>query len=129
MPSFLGPFTFEDSGFDAILKKMNLESKEITFSTQSGFLNLGEILQVNSIVVGVAIRVLVPFDSNPALSIGDTLDQNRFLSNDYLDLTETGILESLTFDLVLNITQSRIYWNATSSTVGNAVVYLLTARP
>lgn len=129
MPTFLGPFTFDDFPEDNRLKKLNVAEAEIDFSNVAGTINLGDILQVNSIVVQVFVRVLIPFNGSPNLTVGDTILADKWLDPEGTDLSVSGIFLGIAFDTILALTQARVYWSPNGCSVGKLRVYLLVSDP
>ncbi|TGJ99846.1 hypothetical protein EHO57_13885 [Leptospira langatensis] len=129
MPTFLGPFTLDDYPEDNLLKKVNLAEAEIDFSSPAGSFNLGDILQTNSTVVQVLVRVTQAFDGLPSISVGDTVSQDSWLNEDGIDLSEVGVFLSMVLEKLLTVTQGRVYWDPGGSTVGSLKVFLLVTDP
>jgi hypothetical protein len=70
----------------------------------------------------VTVRVTVPFDGTPTLTVGDALDNERLLTNDMHDLSVAGAYDT-TVDYVYNgvlDTDINTYFNANGATVGSA---------
>ncbi|EMJ62099.1 hypothetical protein [Leptospira sp. P2653] len=129
MPSFLGPFTNEDFPEDNRLKKLNVAEAEIDFSNAAGTLNLGDILQVNSVVVQVFVRVLTPFNGSPSLTVGDTITADKWLDVYGTDLSLSGIFLGFAFEILTSLTQARVYWSPNGCSAGKLRVYLLVSDP
>jgi hypothetical protein len=82
---------------------------------------LGNI-SAGSRVTLVTVRVTVPFDGAPTLTVGDSLDNARLLTNDLHDLSVVGTYDT-SVDYVYNgvlDTDINTYFNANGATVGSA---------
>ena len=76
-------------------------------------------------VQSVTVDVTTAFDgSAPTLTIGDASDNDRLMTDDYLDLTEVGTYEVQPNYVYSNATDTNIlaYFGADSSTTGTAVI-------
>lgn len=70
----------------------------------------------------VTVRVTVPFNGSPTLTVGDSGDNARLLSNDMHDLSVAGTYDT-SVDYVYNgvlDTDINTYFNANGATVGSA---------
>lgn len=129
MPTFLGPFTLDDFPEDNLLKKLNVAETTIAFSNPAGAFNIGDILQINSVVLQILVRIDTPFDGNPTLTIGDTLVADKWMDIMGIDLTERGVYLGFCVETLSAITQARSYWNPGGCTTGSMKVYMLISDP
>ncbi|WP_241686937.1 hypothetical protein [Leptospira stimsonii] len=111
------------------MKKLNVAEAELDFSNAAGTINLGDILQVNSIVVQVFVRVLLPFNGTPNLTVGDSIISDKWLDNGGTDLSVPGIFLGFIFETISALTQARVYWSPNGCSVGKLQVYLLISDP
>jgi hypothetical protein len=76
-------------------------------------------------VQSVTVDVTTAFDgSAPTLTVGDASDTDRLMTDDYLDLTDTGTYEVQPNFVYSNATDTSVlaYFDADSSTTGTAVI-------
>ena len=76
-------------------------------------------------IQSVTVDVTTQFNgSAPTLTIGDASDNDRLMTDDYLDLTETGTYEVQPNYVYSNTTDTNVlaYFDADSSTTGTAVI-------
>ncbi|MCG6195655.1 hypothetical protein LFX25_20645 [Leptospira sp. FAT2] len=127
MPTFLGPFSFDEFLENAILKNLFVSETEIDFSNPLGSYNLGEVLGINSLVSHIVVKVILPFDGNPVLTIGDTTSVDKWFDEGGVDLSEIGVFFGVVLDRIESTTQAKIYWNPKFSSKGKAKIFLFSS--
>lgn len=127
MPTFLGPYSFDDFLEDSTLKNLFVSETEIDFSNPLGSYNLGDVLAINSLVSHLFVKVIVPFDGNPSLTIGDTTSVDKWFDTGGLDLSEAGVFLGVVLEKISSMTQAKIYWNPNLCSKGKVNVFLFSS--
>jgi len=129
MPTFLGPFNFDEVLEKSLMSNVVLSEVKIESTLAPGSFNLGEILQVGTLIFQVILSVKTPFDGNPSLTVGDTLTQNRFLDSSQISFSEQGSYFSIPLETIEAVNQCKVYWNPGGSSTGSAKLYLISSNP
>ncbi|AGS80552.1 hypothetical protein [Leptospira noguchii] len=127
MPAFLGPFSYDEIPSENKIKNLKLSQVELDFSSPLGTYNLGEILQQNTIVNKIVVRIEIAFNDQPILTIGNTISPEIWMDSVYLDLSIEGMYLVECYDFVNSTTQAKVYWNPKGTTKGKLKVYLVTS--
>lgn len=125
MSTFFGPFSNDEIASENRIKNLFISKTEIDFSCPLGTYNVGDLLPLNSIVLEVFLKIDVPFDGNPSLTIGNTTNPSGWFDSLGIDFLETGIFVSSVFEQNSSTTQGRAYWNPNTCTKGRFTIFLL----
>ncbi|WP_241548321.1 hypothetical protein [Leptospira yasudae] len=105
------------------MKNLFVAESEIDFSSPLGSYNLGDVLAINSLISHLFVKVVIPFDGNPTLTIGDSITVDKWFDASGLDLSESGIYSGIVLEKIQSTTQAKVYWNPKICSKGKVKIF------
>lgn len=131
MPTFLGPYGFDDYPSNNPNKPIKISLIKISNITPLSQLNLGDTLAINGIVLQVVIKIVTAFQGSslPTLSVGSNTNPSKYMTELDIDFEKEGIYQKAIYEPIISNEQPRVYWNPLGATAGQLLAFFIFSDP